>query len=199
MAVSDILVSGATVLHSDLTIALPNLNTVAFNAYGSWASWFSLGVTASPVRIRHDKEYYQFDAQQYAHPILVRQVGKRTVVRFEIAELTGATLSTLMDGSLTTTAAGAGTKGSYTVDYGSNLTTLERQWAFEGFRLDSAGTQQPVRWFFYKAVLSLEGDFTFNKRDSVRAMCSLICIADTSKTQGVDVGKIQVVTAPATS
>lgn len=199
MALSDVLVTGATMLHSNLGTALPNINTVAFGAYGSWSSWTSLGVTTAPTRMRHDKEYYQLDAQQYAHPVLMRQVGKRTTVRFEIAELPGAILALLLDGSLATVSPGAGVKGLSTVDYGSDLVTVERQWGFEGFRPDTNGTFQPVRWFFYKAVLMLDGDFDFNKRDSVKARATLHCMADTTKLQGQDVGKIQLVTAPATS
>lgn len=199
MALADVLVTGATVLHSNLGAALPNINGVNFGAYASWSSWTNLGVTTSPTRIRHDKEYYQLDAQQYAHPVLMRQVGKRTSVRLEIAEISGQTLALLIDGSLATQAAGPGVKGAWTIDYGSDLATVERQWAFEGFRPDANGTFQPVRWFFYRAVLVLDGDFDFNRRDSVKARATLHCMADTTKTQGQDVGKIQIVTAPPTS
>lgn len=199
MALADVLITGATMLYSNVGAALPNINTVAFNSYGSWTGWTSLGVTTSPVRMRHDKEYYQLDAQQYAHPVLMRQVGKRTTVRFEIAEISGATLALLLDGFLGTTAPGAGVKGAWTIDWGSNLVTNERQWGFEGFRPDSAGTLQPIRAFFYKAVLMLDGDFDFNKRDSTKARATLMCMADTTKGQSADVGRIQIVTAPATS
>jgi hypothetical protein len=198
MAIADALVSGATVLYSNTGTALPNLSTVAFNAYGSWSSWTSLGSTASPVRVQHSKEYFFFDAQQYAHPLFVRLVGKRSAIRFEIAELTGATLALLLDGTLSTQAATGSLKGSSTIDYGSDLVTTEKQWGFEGFRPDANGTLQPVRWFFYKAVATLEGDFSFNKRASTHAVIAIHPVPDTGKTQGQDVSKLQIVTAPTT-
>jgi hypothetical protein len=46
MAVADILVTGATVLYSNTGTALPNITSVDFNAYGSWSSWTSLGITS---------------------------------------------------------------------------------------------------------------------------------------------------------
>lgn len=198
MAVADVLVTGATVLYSATGTALPNITSVAFNSYGSWSSWTSLGTTASPVRWMRQKEFYRYDAQQYADPADMRVVGKSSAIRFEIAELTGPTLAVLLDGANVTTAASGSSKGYYTVDYGSDLTTNKRQWAFEGFRPDSSGTLQPVRWFVYIAVLQLEGDFTFNKREATRAVCTLFPLVDTGKSSGADIGKIQIVTAPTT-
>jgi len=199
MALADVLVTGATMLYSDVGTSLPNINTVAFGNYGSWSSWTSLGITTAPIRARRDREYYQLDAQQYADPVLIRLVGKRMTLRFEIAELTGPTLALLLDGTLQITPPGAGVKGLNTIDFGANLATVEKQWAFEGFRLDSAGTMQPVRWFIWKAVLMLDGDFEFNKRDSTKARATLLCMADLTKPSGQEIGKIQIVTAPASS
>lgn len=198
MAVADILVTGATVLYSNTGIALPNITSVGFNAYGSWSSWTNLGITSSPVRWSRTKEFYRFDAQQYADPVDFRTVGKSSQLRFEIAELTGPALALLIDGTNTTTAAGGASKGYYTVDFGSDLTTTKKQWGFEGFRPDANGTLQPVRFFVYIGVLLLEGDLSFNKRDSTKAMCTIYPMADTGKTSGQDVGKIQIVTAPTT-
>lgn len=197
MAFENVIVSGATVLYSATGTALPNINTVPFDSYGSWTGWATLGITTGPTRIRHEKEYYTLDAQQYSYPVLSRLVGKRTSVGFEIADLGSTTFALLMDGTAATVSPGAGVKGSYSVEFGSNLVTTEKQFAIEGFRVDSSNNLQPARWFFYRAVLALEGDFDFNKRDSVRARCRIFCLADISKVSGVDVGKIQYVTAPA--
>lgn len=194
MALSDVLVTGATVLHSSTGAALPNINTVPFNSYGSWSSWTSLGVTTAPTRARYDREYYAFESQQAPSPLFYRVVGRRAAVRFEIAELTGAALALLLDGALTTTNPSAGVKGVSTIELNAGFSTTERQWAFEGFRPDSSGTLQPVRWFFYLGVLMIDGDFDFNRRDATKARCTLMCAPVNGS-----LGRIQIVTAPATS
>lgn len=186
-------------LYSDTGTALPDETSVGYNDYASWTSWTDFGKTNSPARIQHTKEHFFFDDQLRAYPSDIRIVSKRTMIRFSVTELTSATLALLFDGTASTTAAGAGQKGYFDVDYGSDLTTTVKQIALEGFRVDSANTQQPVRWFIYKAVINLEGDFAHNKRDSMSALVTIYPMSDTGKTIGQDVGKIQVVTAPATS
>jgi hypothetical protein len=201
MSYTDVVITGATVLASDVGVVLPSINTIAFNSYSSWpAGWANLGLVSGPVRIRRNKDVFQFDAQQYADPVVARIVGKQTSVRFELGELTLINLAHALDpGANATISPGAGVKGSFSLDFGSDLTTTERQYAVEGFRVDTANTQQPVRAFFYRCITLLENEISFNKRDAARLAINLLCLVDTTKTQGQDVGKIQVVTAPASS
>lgn len=199
MSTLDVLVSGATVLYSDTGTALPDETSVGFNAYGSWSSWTTVGETATPVGVDHSKSYYAYETQQRSYATDMRTVARSTSVNFAVDELSGAMLALLLDGTNTATGAGAGQKAYNAITWGSNITTTTKQWAFEGYRLDSAGTQQPVRFFFYKAVLSVAGEFVFNKGNHTVVPCTLYCMADTSKTAGQDVGLIHLVTAPASS
>lgn len=199
MSVLDVLVTGATVLYSDTGTSLPDETTVGFNAYSSWTSWTTVGETATPVGVDHSKSYYAYETQQRSYPTDMRVVAKSTSFNFGVDELSGAMLALLLDGTNTPTAAGASQKAYNAITWGSNLTTTTKQWAFEGFRLDSEGTQQPVRFFFYKAVLSIAGEFVFNKGSHTVVPCTLYTFADTGKTAGQDVGLIHYVTAPTTA
>lgn len=199
MATIDVLMTGATVLYSDIGTSLPDETSVGFNAYGSWSSWTSCGETATPVGVDHTKSYYAYETQQHSYPTDMRIVSKSTTINFGVDELTGEMLALLLDGTNTATAAGAGQKAYNSITWGSDLTTTAKQWAFEGFRVDSDGTQQPVRWFFYKAVLSIAGEFIFNKGNHTVVPVVLYPYADAGKTAGQDLGLIHLVTAPASS
>lgn len=195
MAVADILISPAQVYVAATSAAQP---TTAIGYGSSWGTaWTSLGYTLEPVSLEYDRTIYELEVQQVMAP--VKRVVQKEIATIEtvLAEATATNLRYAMNGTVTTTAAGAG-KGYDTVEAGGATSLPEYQWGFEGFRVDAAGTAQPVRLFFYKGVAAMNGPMRFAKNAGVGIPVQVQAAPDLSKAAGKQMILMQIVTAPAT-
>ena len=167
--------------------------------YGSsWGTaWTSLGYTLEPVSLEYDRTMYELEVQQVMAP--VKRVVQKEMATIEtvLAEATATNLKYALNGTVTTTAPGAG-KGYDTVEAGGSTSLPEYQWGFEGFRVDAAGTAQPVRLFFYKGVSVMNGPMRFAKNAGVGIPMQVQAIPDLAKTAGKQMIIMQIITAPAT-
>jgi hypothetical protein len=198
MAVTDILVTPAKIYRAPVSTALPDETTVAYGA--SWgASWTDLGYTLEPVSLSYESETFKLMVEQLTAP--VRSVRQEETVAIEtvLAEITGANLNMVMDGTLTTVAAGAAQVAFDTVEAGGSVAISEYAWGFEGYRLGASNVKFPVRVFVYRGVAVLNGQLTFAKSAGVGIPLRIEVLPDTTKAAGKQLLVIHSVTAAATS
>lgn len=198
MAVTDILVTPAKIYRAPVGTAVPDETTVAYGA--SWgASWTDLGYTLEPVSLSYESETFKLMVEQLTAP--VRSVRQEETVSIEtvLAEITGANLNMVMDGTLTTVAAGAAQVGFDTVEAGGSVAISEYAWGFEGYRLGASNAKLPVRVFVYRGVAVLNGQLTFAKSAGVGIPLRIEVLPDTAKVAGKQLLLIHNVTAAASS
>ncbi len=75
-------------------------------------------------------------------------------------------------------------------DYGKNID----QFALEGYRADSEGVEQPVRIFFYRGTIRINGSIEFAKAAGTTLPAQITALADPTKTQGAQLMEVQIVT-----
>lgn len=196
MAAADILLSGAKLYYAPTGESLPDETSVGYGtAWGG--NWTAFGFTSSPLTAEYFESRTPADEQQYLAPIKDWIVEQRMVLRTEVSEYTGDNLALLLTGTNADTAAGASQKGYSRVTFGGDPIVIQKAVGFEGYRPDSAGTLQPVRWFFFVASLMLDRGVVHSKRDKSALPIMVNTYTDTSKAVGQQLGEIHIVTAPA--
>lgn len=196
MAISDILMTGATIYRAPLSTALPDETSVAYG--GTWTSWTNMGSTLQPVTLQHEIEMAELELEQYTG--VVRRVKQTETVAIEtvLAEFTGDNVTTLIDGTKTITAAGAGQAGFDTIIAGGDFTADEYMLGIEGYR-QGATAKLPVRVFLYKCNLMINGPLQFTRKEATGISLRAVALVDTSKAAGLQLYEIHNVTAPASS
>jgi hypothetical protein len=200
MAVADILVSPVNLYQSAVATALPDETTVAFGA--AWgAGWTSLGYTTAPLALKYDTSLFELEVEQVTSPIKGQKTKETMSFETTLAELTAANLKLAIGSTstITTTAAGASQHGFEEVNMGGEAILPEYQFGFEGYTLDASNRQLPIRIFIYRATFSLGGSLEFSKKSAAGIPIKITAWADTSKTIGQQVFKLQRVTAWKTS
>lgn len=198
MAVSDIIISPATVYQAPVGTALPSADTVQFGA--SWGgSWTAVGYTLTPVSLNYEQSLFELMVEQLTVPIKRLRQEEHATIETTLAEMSGANLALPTDGVVTTTAAGASVRGKSVVEIGGNIAVTEKAWGFEGL-LGVIGTiQLPARVFFYKATAELNGKLEFSRKAAAGIPLTVRALADTSKAVGKQLMIVQLVTAKATN
>lgn len=198
MAVTDILVTPAKIYRAPVGTALPDETTVAYGA--SWgASWTDLGYTLEPVSLSYESETFKLMVEQLTAPVRSVRQEENVAIETVLAEITGANLNMVMDGTLTTVAAGAGQTGFDTVEAGGSPSISEYAWGFEGYRLAASNAKLPVRVFIFRGVAVLNGQLTFAKSAGVGIPLRIEALPDTAKVAGKQLLVIHNVTAAASS
>lgn len=195
MAVADILISPAAVYVAATSAAQP---TTAIGYGSSWGTaWTSLGYTLEPISLEYDATIYELEVQQVMAP--VKRVLQKEMLTMEtvMAEVTATNIKHAVNGTVTTTAAGAG-KGYDTIDAGGSISLPEYQWGFEGFRVDSAGTAQPVRVFIHKGQAQMNGPLRFAKNAGVGVPLQVVASPNLALVAGKQLMQMHIITAPAT-
>lgn len=198
-SVSDILVSHAALLYALPAASLPDETSIAFNAYASWTGWTLLGYTDEPAVVTLDVETLQLKVEQALAAVREVVTSEALTIKSKLVQFDGALLAILTRGTNTNTAAGAAQKAYSEMAFGGNPQLTEYQFALEGYRVDSAGTKQPVRIFINKGVITAMGDIGFDKANIVGVPFEIHALANTSLSDGVNLAKMHIVTAPASS
>jgi hypothetical protein len=158
-----------------------------------------MGYTLTAVRMDWNEERVEVDLQQLYAPPKDFRVGQRANLRTVLAEITAANLAAIYGGISATTAAGAGQKGYFAVSVGFNPVVTQYIVGLEGWRADSNGAQQPVRYFIYRATLVPDQGPAFDKRNPSGLPIMVKAFGDESRSAGDQLMSWQVVTAPSTS
>lgn len=196
---SDIIVSEANVLYAPLGTALPDETTVVYGDYDSWLSWNHLGYTDAVSNLNYSFEQFEYTPEQALSPVLRRRISEMMTLRFALSQFDGDYLALVTEGTKTATAAGASQKAYDKIVGGGDTQISEYMFGLEGYRIDTSGNKQPVRIFFHKATITLNGDIPFGKQNAAIMPIEVKAVPDTSKAVGAQLYEIHVVTAPASS
>lgn len=192
-----VLVAEAAVLFAPANTALPSIQTVPWNTFGSWTGWTMLGYTSAPTSLNYAYDLFQVDVQQSLAPIKSRKTSETVTIKSTLAQFEGPLLALALQGTNTTTAPGVGVKGLDDVVSGGDPSLTERMFALEGWRENAAGGgKMPVRVFVYRSVISADGDIVWDKAALTGIPITVTAMGDPTKSQGANLLKIQVVTNP---
>lgn len=199
-ATSDILVSAANILVAPKGTALPDETTVAWNDFDSWpAGWDHLGYTASPARTTYTYDVFELPVEQSTSPAIQRKTNERAVTDVALSQFNGSNLALLTDGTATDTAAGSSQKAFTKVVTGGSPNLKEYMFALEGYRPDANGTPQPVRLFFYRGTIRVNGSIEFAKAAGTNLPAQITALTDSTRAVGQQLMETHIVTGPATS
>lgn len=198
MAVTDILITPATVYNAPVGEALPDESTIDYGeAWGG--NWVNVGYTLQPLTMGVDRTLFELMVEQVTGAVKRRVTDEKIDFETVLAEATPTNIKLGTGGTLTTTAAGASQVAYQELKVGGAVTLEELAWGFEGFYENAAGVLFPLRIFAYKANAILNGRLTLAKNAAVGVPLSISCLNDTGKTVGQQKISIQRVTAVATS
>lgn len=198
MAVTDILITPATVYNAPVGEALPDETSVDYGeAWGG--NWVNVGYTLQALTMGVDRTLFELMVEQVNGSVKRRVTDEKIDFETVLAEATPTNIKLGTGGTLTTTAAGASQAAFQELEVGGAITLEELAWGFEGFYENAAGVQFPVRIFAYKANAILNGRLTMAKAAATGVPLSISTLNDTSKAIGKQKIKIQRVTAVPTS
>ncbi len=196
MAVSDIIVSPATIWYAPVGEALPAVNTIdAGEAWGG--NWASLGYTLEPISLSLETATFDLFVEQLTVPVRTIRTQVDALLKTKLAEFTGVNLKLAMDGTLTTTAPGAAQVGYDSIVMDATKTDVSLfAVGIEGVRVSNANARLPVRIFLHRASIVLSGDVEFAKGAGVGIPITIKALADAATNAAMT---IQNVTAPFTA
>ncbi len=197
--VTNIIKSGATCWYAPVGETLPDETSVAFGA--AWGgNWARVGYTKEPLAFTYEDERVDITVEEVLAPVLQRRISEGVAFETVLAELTADYLKLAAggQGTVSTTAAGAGQKGYEQITFGDEVIIEQKCWGFEGMYVTSAGVEQPIRIFVYKGVAMLNGALEFSKKsdDYIGVPLQVKALADTDNSNRL--WTFQRVTAPAT-
>jgi hypothetical protein len=200
VAVTDILISPVNIWRSATGVALPDETSIAYGA--AWGvGWTNLGYTAAPLSMKYDISLFELEVEQIASPIKGQKTKESLSFETQLSELTAANLLLAIGSTstITTTAAGASQHAYEEVNAGGEPYLPEYQFGFEGYTLDASNRQLPCRLFVYRCTFSMSGSLEFSKKAAATIPLKIAAWADTSKTIGQQLFKLQRVTGWKTS
>jgi len=201
MADQDILIGPGRLYRAPVGEANPDESTVAYGA--AWGgNWVDMGdfVEGQPVTIGINETFYDVYTEQSTVPKNSVRTRRETIIKTSLIEHSVANLAIVLQGTAeTTAAAGGGQKGFSEIPFGSQSDVDFYKWGVEGLRVDSAGANQPVRYFFHKGRIRLAGDVNFAKQKETGIPIEIMVLGDGTQSAGEEIGILQVVTSAATS
>jgi hypothetical protein len=197
MPVADILHGPVSVKYAPVGEALP-ADSVAVGA--TWGgNWKSFGMTKEPLKCDYNFDELEIEVQESLAPVDRVRIKEALTLETVLAEITAANLSLAANGTVTTTAAGAGQVGKEEVEVGGSGAIAQFAWGFEGTFITDAGVSLPVRFFLFKGTARANGALEQGRELSPGISIQVKGLADTSKVVGKQLFKWQKVTAAATS
>jgi hypothetical protein len=200
MADQDVLIGPGKLYRAPTGTANPDETTVAYGA--AWGgSWTDMGdfPEGNPITIGMAETVAKVYGQQTTAPKKQSRTRRELIVKGALLELSAANVAIAVDGAVSTTAAGAAQKGYSEVAIGVQADITEYKWGVEALRVDSAGSNQPIRWFFNRGSMKLSGDLAHDKTKESMIPFEISIFEDTTAAAGEELGVYQVVTAAATT
>lgn len=198
MTTSDIIIGPARILYADLGESLPDENSVGYGA--AWPSpWNEIALTKTPFTMNRDVSTFDVMVEQSTLPVKRSVTEEKVAYETTLAEFTAAYLQLAMEGTVTSTPAGASQVGKEELMAGGQAKLTERTWAVEGLYEDATGNKFPIRIQIWRATAVLNGELQFAKSDSAGIPLRIDALGDLTKPVGQQLFKVQKVTAAATS
>mgnify|MGYP005726620373 CR=1 FL=1 len=181
--------------------ALPDESSVAVEA--AWGgNWVALGYTKEPLAFKYEYEEMEFHIEQALAAVDKRKRGEKAMFETVLAEFTALNLAYVSgsnSSAVTTTAAGASQVGYEEIEIGNELFVRKHAIGFEGTFYDSNEVALPVRIFFTRATMQINGNLTFSQKDDDYSGIPVSIQAMADPANNNKMFKLQRVTAPATS
>lgn len=198
MATEDIVVGYAKIWYAPTGEADPDETSVAYGA--DWGgNWTYLGDTLEPLTMATEVERLDIEIQQSTAPVKQNKIKEIFRLNTTMAEHTGTLLNLLFGGTLTATAAGASQKGFDSLVFGGETDIDIYKWGFESLYKDASNNQHPIRYFFHKGSIALNGDVPFDKGAPTGIPIQITILTDTTQSIGEQIGTTHIVKAAATS
>jgi hypothetical protein len=200
MADNDILFGPGRIYRAPLATADPDETTVAYGA--AWGgAWVDIGdfLEGQPATLAINEEIVKVYTEQKTSALNAVRTRREMMVKITLAEHSVANMAVVLDGTAVTTAAGASQKGFSDIPIHDLPEVQFYKWGIEGFRKDANGDEQPVRWFLPKGYLRLAGDVAYAKQNPTGVPIEINLLGDSTQASNARLGKLQIVTAPATS
>ena len=198
MAVTDILVTPAKLYRAPVGEPLPDESTVAYGA--AWGgNWTDCGYTLEPVSLAYETEIFKLMVEQLTSPVRQVRQSEQVTIETVLAEVTGANLAVVLDGTNTDTAAGVNQVAWSRIQAGGSVSLSEYAWGFEGSRLGAGNVRLPVRVFVFRGSAVLNGNLTFAKSAGVGIPLRVEVMPDTTLAAGKQLIEIHSVTASPTT
>jgi len=198
MSTADILIGPATIWYAPVGETLPDPDSVDYG--DDWGgNWDKMALTKEPVTANRDVSTFDVMVEQSTLPVKRSVTEEKVTIETTLAEFLASSLKLAMEGTVTTTAAGAGQVGMDEIEGGGQTLLSEYAWGIEGKYIDAAGAIFPVRVFIYRGTAVLNGELQFAKGDSTGIPLRIETLGDLTKDVGKQLWKIQKVTAAATS
>lgn len=200
MAVQDVLIGPGRLYIAPTTTANPDETTVAYGA--AWGgSWVDLGdfVEGSGITLGLDEDVVKVYGEQSTGVKKQSRVRREMTVTCTLQEHSVVNMAYVLDGTATTTAAGASQKGYSDIPFGVQADVNTYKFGIEALRQDTADNNQPVRWFLHKGSIRLAGDIPYAKQNVTGVPIEITILEDDTQSAGEELGILQIVTAAATS
>lgn len=200
MADREILMGPGKLWRAPVGEAAPDETSVAFAA--AWGgNWVVVGnfLEGQPVTISMTEEITKVRIEQSVGPRRAAVMSKETIVKVTLAEHGPTNMALLLRGTGAATGAGASQKAYTSIPFGNDLDVDNYKWGIEAFMFDTAGTKQPVRWFFHKGFIKLAGDIAYAKATPTGIPIEIHLLEDEGQSAGEELGILHIVTAPASS
>jgi hypothetical protein len=199
MADADILIGPGCIYYAPIGEANPDETTVAYNA--AWGgNWVNIGdfLEGEGVGFSMEEEVVKVWTERSTVAKNAVRTRREAMITTTLAEHSVVNMALLLDGTATTTAAGASQKGYSEIPFGSNSDLDFYKWGIEGLRKDASDNNQPVRYFFHKGFIRIAGDVEFAKTAPTGIEIEINILGDGSQSAGEELGICQIVTAAAT-
>lgn len=197
LTATNILIGTTRVYYAPVGEAKPADSLAVGTAWGG--NWVLAGYTQGGVTWGATKETREIEADQTTLPIEEVTTKERHVFETVLVELTSTNLQLALDGTATTTAAGASQVGKDELAGGGTVQMDKRAWGFEGIHVDSSGSEFPVRVFIHRGTSVINGNLQFAKDEETGISLRVNALEDTSQSAGEKAYFFQRVTAAATS
>lgn len=196
MAVTDILLAPVSIWYAPVGEDLPADHLGSGEDWGG--NWESLGYTLEPLTLNYSRETFKVFVEQVTAPVKEKKTQEELTAETTLAEFTGVNLELVFGGTATDTPSGAGQVAKTEHVMGGDTDIPVFAFGFEGTYEDDDGDEFPVRILIHRGKPVLGGELQFAKAAPTGLALRIEAEADTSKTAGQQLMKIQKVTAAAT-
>jgi len=176
--------------------ALPADTVGAGVAWGG--AWTQVGWTETPITLTYEYTPAEASIQESLAPVARWKAAETLTWETTLAETLMANVQYAIEGTLATTAAGAGVHGYTNLKVGGGDALTVRAWGFEWNETISA-VVQPIRALVYRGTATAGVAFAGKKDGANVVTLKGAAVADMTQTQGERLFYIHHVTAEPTS
>lgn len=201
MAVQDVLIGPGRLYVAPVAEANPDETTIGYGtAWGG--NWEDMGdfPEGSPISVNITEEMVKVYGEQSTGLKKQSRTRREVMITGALQEHTIANWAYLLDATAdAAVAAGASQKGYQELPFGVQSDVSEYKWGVEALRKDSAGNNQPVRWFLHKGSIRLNAETAYAKQNPTALGFEISIYEDDGQSAGEELGILQIVTAAATA